>query len=859
LNQNHRTNKTSDLALIRLKPLIQEILQLNHKNSNPETSDNRFEEIIIFHFVTLMFIGIENINELLKLELKDWNEVFSYFTDPCEIILQLNNFLSLLNQSDQVYGYYSENRDFLQENLRKVDWGRHAEMVCRDVVFKKNHRSQCEGSSTNINFDFLDKIAYLLIEIRNKSKKHSGIIYTPYYIAEQITEKIIIQWYKKNVHSNLKMRPNQKPVLLDPTVGTGIFLIAAGNVLLNNFKKEAQNSSDLSLRKEIIEHYLYGFDNDPIGILITKIKLNLWILDDLISSTESGVGLSDNIYQRDSLFEYSSMPSHMESISKLEQDSWNDKYSVSSEKKYVYKIPSKSSFHKRITDINKLNKIVSEIEDSYYFVIEGRKREWNEFKAFLSDETRKKVYFSVSDYYNPTNDSFLVSSCELHQKLADNLSPWNFHESSHRSELGLPQKFDIIVGNPPYIALTDLAMITRLKIRQEFPEIYNGNSDVSYFFTKKMIQNLNPNGILGFLLPKSLLSSVHAMSIREFISKNSTFLELHDFNGIQLFPQINIKTCFVLLKKQINSQTKEFYAYNYFTTKIEDIEVIRISQTRLKSNKWTLLSSLQLKIIEKLIKISNIRLKDISSISKGIETGCDKIFAPKIPYFFSKQLNLNSSNYKPWLKGKEIKPFFISREGREVLYAPKSRQKQIRKSKKAYQFLKDNQNELLNRSRVTKYYLWREGDERYTMNWQNSKIVTPYKAKKNTFAIDNQGCLSSKDVVWIIPNKEFQDDDYLQVLVALLNSKTLTFYARCMFKDLGNMFDYYPLQIDSFPLVMPLRNSREFINILNLVRRFRYEKRSKRENLLQDIDKMVYQLYNLTKEQILEVESFTSR
>ena len=104
LDQNHRTNKTSDLALIRLKPLIQEILQLKHKNSNPETSDNRIEEIIIFHFVTLMFIGIENINELLKLELKDWNEVFSYFSDPCEVVLQLTKFLSLLNQSDQVYG-----------------------------------------------------------------------------------------------------------------------------------------------------------------------------------------------------------------------------------------------------------------------------------------------------------------------------------------------------------------------------------------------------------------------------------------------------------------------------------------------------------------------------------------------------------------------------------------------------------------------------------------------------------------------------------------------------------------------------------------------------------------------------------
>ena len=195
----------------------------------------------------------------------------------------------------------------------------------------------------------------------------------------------------------------------------------------------------------------------------------------------------------------------------------------------------------------------------------------------------------------------------------------------------------------------------------------------------------------------------------------------------------------------------------------------------------------------------------------------------------------------------------------EVLYAPKFRQEQIRNSKNAYQYLKDNKDDLLNRSRVTKYYLWREGDERNTMDWQGVKIVTPYKARRNTFAIDDQGCLSSKDVVWIIPNEDYNDANTLLFLVALLNSKTLTFYARCMFKDLGGMYDYYPLQIRSLPLVLPPRDSQKYIDIVTATRQIQNSPSEKKHILIEEIDRVIYQLYNLTKKEISEIESFLNQ
>jgi hypothetical protein len=805
-----------------------------------------------------MFFGINNINKILNFEFKNWKEVFTHFNDPFALILQLNDSLPLFDTQDQVYNYYIDNRAEIVCVLKKLDWGKIAEIIGRKEILQKNHRPIQESTSLVVDFDIFDKISYLLHENINGPKNHSGIIYTPYYLAEQIAQMTINQWYNKNQSSNFKTV--KKPVirLLDPTVGTGTFLIAAGNIIFDILKKEDPLSSSFSIRRRIIEQYLHGFDKDPIGIFITRNKLKLWILDDIISEIELYEGLTDNIRQKDSLFNYSNSLVSQELNSSLIEFPKNIPKSTPNDNLSIYKLPSKPSLLERIVDINDYHKNLFQFTNEHYFVIQSSRREWNQHKDSLVDSIRKNVHFSIPDYFNPSYDTYLVfpnGDRQINKKIIKNLKRWNFSESFQNNELELNPKFDIIIGNPPFIALTDLSMITRLKIKEFFPDIYNGNSDISYFFVKRVLQILSSSGVLGFLLPKSLLSGVHAEKIRQKIVRETTIIEIHDFNDLLLFPQVKIKTCCIVLENQVRDSNSVFNAYTYFKPSFEKIKVAKIYQNDLKVDKWTLLPRKINEIIEKMEYISNYRLREISSISKGIETGCDNIFAPKTPHFFSEKLQLSSSHYKSWLKGKEIKQYSIKREGREVLFAPKFRQKQIENSKTAFQYLKENRNELLDRSRVTKYFLWRDGDERSTMDWQGVKIVTPYKGSVNTFAIDNEGCLSSKDVVWIIPHEEFKNSDSLLFLLSLLNSKLLTFYAQSMFKDLGGMYDYYPHQIRKLPLLIPAHDSQEYLDIVNLANQIENSSLLEKEKLVGQINEILYRLYKLTREQISEIET----
>jgi hypothetical protein len=861
LNQLNFTNKKPTLEVLKeIKSLLNELKIVEQPLSYEEEYNTFFKGKLIVNFVTSLFLGLDFIKKVINPKLTSWFDVYDFFFDPYNLFLELNKYLPIFQGLEELEGNPEISEKMQPEVLRKISWAKSAEYLSKEYRWYKNHENSCDIPSKNITFDIFDQISYLLQDKQDQNPKYKGIVYTPYYIAKQIAERLIFKWFE-NIKNDLSGNYAHRELkVLDPAVGTGIFLIATGNVILDNYNHKKSIDSITSIKKSIIESNLYGIDTDEIACYITRVKLLLWLIEEDTNGIYNLPILNTNINTGDSLVGHLKIPEALTSTEINKEILSNEFHSNFQKKLAIYHLPKHKVFLDIIDLINRDFRSFDSHEEFKFFLIEGTMKNWNEYKTTLNDAIRPKIHFSIPDsYLDKKSNLYAVFTTRITDKdfvKENSMILHSFENIYHWCNPRNTSKFNIIIGNPPFIALTDLPMKMRLKLKVLYPDVYTGNNDLSYFFLERMKSLLVNHGTIGFILPKYIQTSVFAKKIRSSLIDGQRILEIHDFADIPIFSSTKVKTCFISLEKQKANNNHEFMYYKYRKNDLKMHFKFKFPQSKLNSEKWVILNSERWELVNHILSSSNHELNDVAIISKGIETGCDKVFAPSTPFFFSKHLKLESADYRSWIKGTEIKQFFIQRNGREVLYAPKSRHHKIEKSQKILQYMNLNKSFLLNRSRISKYYLWRDGDERNTMRWEENKIVCPYKSKVNRFAIDFEGSLSSKDVTWIIPKGEYSEKEYLYILLGLLNSNVLIFYAQSVFKDLGSIYDFYPQQIKKFPLVIPKFKSNEFQKLCELTKRLEsIEQSQEKDQIMHELNKMVYQLFNLNGDEINKIES----
>ncbi|HBG38399.1 MAG TPA: DNA methyltransferase, partial [Clostridiaceae bacterium] len=120
--------------------------------------------------------------------------------------------------------------------------------------------------------------------------------------------------------------------------------------------------------------------------------------------------------------------------------------------------------------------------------------------------------------------------------------------------------------------------------------------------------------------------------------------------------------------------------------------------------------------------------------------------------------------------------------------------------------------------------------------FENKKIVYPFKASSNRFALD-EGSYFSADVYGIRIKDMFQGMISYEYLLGILNSRIYEFYIKSMAKKLGdNLYEYYPNKI------MKLK-------IPNLIKEVEDEVISKKDNFKDNIDNILKDYFKITDEE----------
>ena len=121
----------------------------------------------------------------------------------------------------------------------------------------------------------------------------------------------------------------------------------------------------------------------------------------------------------------------------------------------------------------------------------------------------------------------------------------------------IDKKYDLIVGNPPYIELV-YSFYDEQK-QKEFKQIFHktgrGRINLVHAFFDRSFELLNEDGIIAYLLPSTILSSPWYLDIRKNISENFTICDVVEdvkFEGVSI--QVSL-----LVIKKSKSETKNFF------------------------------------------------------------------------------------------------------------------------------------------------------------------------------------------------------------------------------------------------------------------------------------------------------------
>ncbi|WP_461206440.1 Eco57I restriction-modification methylase domain-containing protein [Clostridium sp. DL1XJH146] len=364
------------------------------------------------------------------------------------------------------------------------------------------------------------------------------------------------------------------------------------------------------------------------------------------------------------------------------------------------------------------------------------------------------------------------------------------------------KKFDIIVGNPPYIGHKSVDKEYHNSLKKEYKNIFKGKSDILYCFFQKAIQILSKGGKLCFITSRYFMESQSGEGLRTILKEYCSIYKIVDFYGIRPFKNTGIDPVILFIENKMDSTNaiqilkpkkidkigrKAFYESLFYGNK-EDIKSFYINKNLLNNKRWILRDEAEREIIRKIEEKSFTTLGNICKSYQGIITGCDKAFI--VTKEEIEMYNLEKEVLKPWIKSSDINKFGVNTSNKYIIYSDKI--KDIDEFPNCINYIKKQKIKLIERREckrgVRQWYelQWGRKEEIF----DKSKMIFPYKSNSNRFALDKGKCFSA-DVyaLELIDNVPFSYD----YLLFLLNSKVYEYYFMSFAKKLGdNYFEYYP-------------------------------------------------------------------
>ena len=215
---------------------------------------------------------------------------------------------------------------------------------------------------------------------------------------------------------------------------------------------------------------------------------------------------------------------------------------------------------------------------------------------------------------------------------------WNIINKDALQEWNSEEKFDFIVGNPPYIRIQHLPAEQRIFLQENYRFCRSGSTDTYVAFFELADRLLSDDGVCGFITPNSYFFSETARPLRQYFQKNHNLRLITNYGSLRVFDKTGTYTAITIFGREPNKDFKYELSNSDYEYSNRNISFAELKENDL----W------QLSTNDSLSK-AGVKLGDICQISVGVTTLSDKLYLFKIIDNFSDDVVVAVSK-----SGKEI-------------------------------------------------------------------------------------------------------------------------------------------------------------------------------------------------------------
>ncbi|MFP6227344.1 Eco57I restriction-modification methylase domain-containing protein [Helicobacter pylori] len=668
------------------------------------------------------------------------------------------------------------------------------------------------------------------------------------------------------------------------------------------------------LKKSIIENCLFGVDINPNSCEITKLRLWIELLKYSYYIFEEGKNTNNletlpnidiNIKCANSLISRFNLNDDLKKIPNIKQKIQEYKDLVAQ-----YKDPNP------LYPLNKqdlINKI-QDLKNTFSLTLKDPKTK-AELEKAIEKHIKKYNFFALDDkslldgldYFIPSlfGTPKLSSKEEeeafasygriraLRKKLDDALSgreyqnafEWRFEFPEVLDDEGNFLGFDCIIGNPPYIRQEHIKDLKPL-LEKQYQDFYNSTADIYTYFFALAYHLLKEKGFSAFITSNKYARAKYGTKLREWLLKKTTIVSYMELNALKVFESAAVDTSIMSFIKQTPPKESGFKYYEPTPNDKDDLKSttsLLMRQNALSTESFIFADTTLLDLRDKIESVGT-PLKDWNiQINYGIKTGANEAFI--IPTEKRDEILKNCDDtqkdergmserertkelIKPILRGKDIKRYSYEWADLWVInthngYTSALKSKippiDIEKYPATKVHLDAHYDTIATRSDQgdTPYHL---RNCAYLEDFEKEKIVYGEIVQEPRFYLDNGEC--KLGYFYAEATSFILTGEHLRYLLGMLHSKLITFAFKTFYAGGGlgeSGYRYKKAFIERLPIPQITEKNQELADkIIVLVDKILQTKekdpKANTQRLEKEIDALVYQLYNLTDEEIKIIE-----